>query len=472
MIEYNQQDSIRIPRLIIIDAREVRTPVCNRGYTLQADVGQLNRLHDLLQRPGRLNSRLSSVDVVSNLPGIITVNALPQKAEIVNGWSTRRARFLMETVNVIGSVTTKTYFQGYTDYIDSSLSGMMDPNVQLFINSMVTVSITIDPVHNLPRINKITTCNIVPDMVSNKATYHVSDMFGNTIKLIRPEDIMNSLLLVDTYGQAGIEVVNGADDPNQPKVSKKANLDPIKYFTSITNSFVDAKNTAEVGKDDRGNLYNESMKVVGEENVSYNPFLRALYNITGDVLPYSIALGTLKSIDPYMVPTYIPKQETGFIESASFMNTEDGASTVQATAEAIKATLIANTISSYLCDLMLTAISFSMTNADGNNNVIITYGNSFIDGIDITSMLNKLESSIRLLLMPMLSDNGLTMFEIYVTCDITNETVVGVSLFGNPPIVFRFPSYADGLYAPVISTSTGKDLLINDFQNVLEQTYI
>lgn len=471
MIEYNQQDSTRIPRLIIIDAKEVRTPVCNRGYTLQADVGQLTKLHDLLQRPGRLNSRISNVDVVNNLPGIITLNALPQKANIINGWDTKRARFLMETVNQIGNVTTKTYFQGYTDYIES-ISGMMDPNIQLLINSMVTVSITIDPVHNVPRINKITTCNIVPDMTSNRATYHVSDMHGNTIKLIRPEDVMNSLLLVDTYGQAGIEVVNGADDPNKPMVSKKTNLDPIKYFTSITNSFVDAKNTADIGHDDRGHLYNESMKVVAEDNVSYNPFLRALYNITGDVLPYSIALGTLKSIDPSMVPTYIPKQETGFIESAPFMNTEYSESTVQATAEAMKATLIANTLSAYLCELMLTAVSLSMTNFGGNDTVIITYGNSFIDGIDITAMLNKLESNVRLLLMPMLGDNGLTMFEIYVTCDITNETVVGVSLYGQPPIVFRFPSYADGLYAPVLTTSTGKDLLINDFQNVLEQTYI
>lgn len=466
--------SVRIPKLLLVDTREMRHGVYNRSYTLNANAATLTRLHDTLHPSGISNKTLSTMDVINNIPGIIDLNAMPERVDIVNGWDKKRARFLMEADTMLGSTIIKTYIQGYTDYIDHAIvSCSIDPEINLYFNSLMVVSITRDPVHGNFHINKQSMFNVIPAGVSSVG-YEQVDGFGNVKRLIRPEDILTSLLLIDRYSAMDTHVVNLTDKVDKTtKISKKVNNDPINYFTSVTNSFINAKNLVDSPVEDRESIMSEAKNLVLEDDITRNPFLDACYRLTGIILPSSITLRDLFIMDPSINPVYIPRANAPLQNygEVGFMHTDDSCDTLQPTAESLKATLVANTITSYLCDNLLTSINISMTNNSGENVAVITNFNSFIDGVDMISNVNRLLSMVKCVLMPKLSDGNQVNFEIYVSADILNETVVGISLFRSPPIVFRFPTYADGLYAPIISNNTSKDLLVNDFQNILEQTY-
>lgn len=466
--------SVRIPKLLLVDTREMRHNVYNRSYTLNANAETLSKLHHTLHPNGIMNKTLSTMDVINNTPGIIGLNAMPERVDIVNGWGEKRARFLMEADTMLGSTIIKTYIQGYTDYIDRAIvSGSIDPEINLYFNSLMVVSITRDPVYGNFHINKQSIFNVIPAGRSSVG-YEQLDGFGNVKKLIRPEDILTSLFLIDRYSAMDTTVINLTDRvDNTSKISRKTNNDPINYFTSVTNSFINAKNIVDTPTEDRESIMSEAKNLVLEDDITRNPFLDACYRLTGVILPSSIKLGDLFNMDPSISPVYIPRADAPLQNygNVGFMHTNDSCDTLQATAETIKATLVANTITSYLCDNLLTSINISMTNNGGENTAIVTNFNSFIDGVDMSSNVNRLLSMVKCVLMPKLSDGNQINFEIYVSADILNETVVGVSLFGSPPIVFRFPTYADGLFSPIISNNTSKELLVNDFQNVLEQTY-
>jgi hypothetical protein len=111
---------------------------------------------------------------------------------------------------------------------------------------------------------------------------------------------------------------------------------------------------------------------------------------------------------------------------------------------------------------------FSATNMTGTNIVIASNARSFIEGIDIARYLNKVESTISTILMPEITKNGLIDLEVFVHTELLTETTISVSLNGYPPVVFRFPTFADSLYVPVISDPTNKTLFSDDMGIVLD----
>lgn len=471
MYEVNEyQGMIRMPRMIIIDTRPTRVPVYSRGYSLTTTHEDLRRLNYAMCNEDSNLGRISELDIIQAVPNVMNLEAIPFRVDIANGWDTKRARFLLEAESTMSNIIFKTYIQGYTDYIDNSLrSNLLDPNMRFIINSMVIVTLTRNYATGEWFANKQDYYNVIPGGIGMGGAYEQLGDQGERIRLIRPEDVMNSLLLVDKYEQSGITTINTTDLINKTAVSKRSNNDIIGYFKDTTNAFIDAKNLASM-PDDREAIYREARKV-NSVDIMKNPFLMALSNVTGAILPNEFKMGDLELLDPGIRPTYMNRMEDPIVDTAMFMQTEDTASTLQATAESIKATIVANTISSYMSEEMVTSFCASMTNMGGENAVIVTNINSFIDHVDTRSHTNRMLTKIKTLLMNKISDGGITPFEIYITADLLNEITVGVSLYGAPPIVFRFPSYADSLYTPVVTTAQNKDLLVNDFQNVLDQTY-
>ena len=122
-------------------------------------------------------------------------------------------------------------------------------------------------------------------------------------------------------------------------------------------------------------------------------------------------------------------------------------------------------------ECMVTSVSLSMTNINNENVAIVTGIQTFVSGLDPTVWIDPLLTRVRTLLMPKLSDGGMTVFEAHGVADVMGEITVSLSLYGMRPLVYRFPCYADSLYSPVLTNNMNKELLVNDFQNVLTMTY-
>lgn len=467
-------DNIRIPRLFLVDARPIREGVYSRPFSLNATNDSLQTLgamiHDEYHNP---RGNLSEVDLAKYVPNIINLDPNPCKIDVVNGWNEKRARFMMEVEVNFGSTIIKTYIQGYTDYIDATaISGLLDNNMAMYMNSILTVSITRDPVSGRCHVNRQEFYNVIPGDRGNSPRFELIDTNSGMVKkLIRPEDVLTSLIVTEKYEGLNSQVYMDADNVNRNVTSSRAHNDPLKYFKSITNAFIDAKGIANT-PDDRLEIFSETQKILYENDITRNPFINALWNATGELLPASFSLGILELIDPGVRPIYTARTEAPIVtKETAFLQTENTESTFQPTPEAIKANIIATTIPTYMCEAMITNLVVSMTNINNEPTVIVSSFNSFVEYVDLVRQVNLIISKIEHILLPKLTDGNYTVVEVFVSADILGEIVIGIGLNHQEPIVYRFPCYADGLYAPVVSTSEQKQLLVNDFQNVLETTY-
>ena len=466
----------RITKLILIETKPIKK-VYSRAYTLNANNETLNNLHHVLhsnQSKGYHSYRggLSDLDVAIRLPNIINFDPTPTPIDIPHGWDTRRGRFLLEATTTMGYITYVTYLQGYTDYLDMSYTGQLDPQMTLIVNSIIYVSIQRDPVTNQIKTSNLDFYNVIPNSSGNVEYLEELSDHGVVKKLIRPEDIMGSLFITERTSMDGGFSVDSTDNLEINKVSRRKNNEMFKYFSTITNSFIDGKNVSE-NNNDRLDIFHNAAAAVAEPDITKNPFIRCIWKHTGRFNINRLSLGLLKDIDPSMRPVFVSRQSevqpvTG---QPMFMDTEDTASTLQPTQEVLKATIISSMLPSFMCDEMITSLSISLTNQTGENIALVSDMRTFIETIEPTLQINRIISKVSTILMPKLSDNGYTRFEIFVTADILGDITVAISLDMQPMQIFRFPCYADSLYSPVITDKHKKDILLTEFQNVLEQTY-
>lgn len=470
---------VAITKLFIIETKPFYHNIYKRDYTIDGSRDTLNRLGHMLTNQfttrGKF-SKISDLDVANNIPEIINLNLTPSRVDIPNGWREKRARFLMEVESALGSSKLRTYVQGYTDYLDHSIYGKLDPNMRMVVNSIIITSSTTDPIYGKEFINRQAFYNIIPG--SNGQLSYIEELNGDmtTKKLIRPEDILTSLLLTDRHEGMGVTVVNVADEPNTCKISSRVNNSMVKYFNRVTNSFIDGRNLAD-NIDDKSEIFDKARSAAYEPDILKNPFLLALYDLTGNISTASFTLGDLQRLDPSMRPAFFPRESDPMVNqfgdnpNLSFMSTDDSADTMQPIPETMKACIIANELPAYMCECMVTSVSLSMTNINNENVAIVTGIQTFVSGLDPTVWIDPLLTRVRTLLMPKLSDGGMTVFEAHVVADVMGEITVSLSLYGMQPLVYRFPCYADSLYSPVLTNNMNKELLVNDFQNVLTMTY-
>lgn len=344
--------------------------------------------------------------------------------------------------------------------------------MKLIMNSVVMTTTTRDPVYGKEFVNRQAFYNIIPDEVGRSGTYQELDNNMNVKKLIRPEDILNSLLLDERHEGLGATVVNMSDELTTSKVSNKLNSAMVKYFNKVTSSFMDARNISS-NESDRLEILSNARGAAYEPDITQNPFMVAMHDLTGTMLISKFSLGDLERLDPGVRPVFFPRESNPLPQdpTAAIMDTDDTADTMQPLPETIKANIVANELPAYMCECMVTNIAMSMTNLNGENIAMVSHIQTFVDNVDPVTWIEPLLSRVRTLLMPKLGDSGMTVFDMHVVADVTGEITIMVSLFGGQPIVYRYPCYADSLYSPVVVNSQNKELLVNDFQNVLEYTY-
>lgn len=463
-----------IKKLFIIETKPYSKDIWYRNYQLNANQGQIDGLRHVINKNksfGSSRQRLNDYDIMYSMPNIVNLKTDPIKATIENGWKEKRARFLMEVETRMGTVFYRTYLQGYTNYLDNSIYGKLDPNMKLIINSTVIVTSSIDPLNQREHITRQSFYNIVPGEMNGTVSYQELDNYMNVKKLIRPEDVLSSLILTEKHYGTNVSVINVADELNSCKVSSRLNNSMTKYFNRVTSSFIDAKNMAE-NSDDKIEVLQKARSAAYEDDLTRNPFMRALHEISGTYMTATFTLDDVVKLDPNCRPVYIPRETTPIYDgSLAFVETENTMDTLQPLPETLKANIIANELPAYMCECMLTSVSLSMTNETGDNVAVCTNVQSFVDGLEHAAWIDPLLVRVKALLMPKLSDNNITVFQAHVVADIVGEITISIGLHGCEPLIYRYPCFADSLYSPVVTDAANKDILVNEFQTVFDNTY-
>jgi len=466
--------NVIIKRLLLIVTRPSYNDIYQRSYALHATRDTLNKLEAVFAQNGvAQNTPIKENILAQTIPEIVNLQANPLGiVKIPNGWSTQRIRFLLEVESNIGGITMVSYLQGFSEYYDPSITGLIDPNMLFYINSITNVVRQVDPVRGTYSVIPRSTYNVVTDLAGGSKYEEIDN--GPDLKLIRPKDIVENISIMDMYSDNMTSVINTTGSiGGKANTSDRINNDPMKYFAKTINSFIEAKNLSDMSSDMTDVLRNAS-GMVTESSMMSLPFIYALHTITGQFTPTTFTLNVLKIIDPYLENKSHLVDNVNDILGNSYdtiLDTNVTAEMLQPTPETLKASTIAQSLNSIMIECLLTSLDISFTNTLGQPVVVVSDAKSFIEGIDITAYVNRAVSRIKNILIPKITDGNMTLVEVYVHSDILGDTNVGIGLNMNPPITYRFPTFADSLYVPVLSDATNKASTIEDFSNILDLSY-
>lgn len=465
---------VSIKRLLLIPTKERYQDVFQRSFQLGGNYNTLNKLTNVLEQAGvAKNTQVSEGYLAKNIPEIISINSTPiGVANIPNGWGTQRLRFMME-VECRSASTLSVYLQGYSEYHDPTLTKLVDPNMKFFINSITVVIKQFDPISGTYIVRPMSTFNVITDFTNQQRFTEVDD--GGMLSLLRPSDVINQLHVLETYGfenNNNVANATGRISSNSVHTSNRANNSPISHFASTINSIVNAKSLGY----ESGNMqdvYRIAAQNTVESKIMTIPFIMALHVVTGKPIPSDFTLNVLNTIDPSINSnnkiTLIDNVNDIVLPSYNTMlDSSHTESTLQATAESVKAVNLAQAMSSILTECMLVTMDVSITNMSGMPIVVTTNAQTFIEGVDPLLYINKARAKIEHEVIPKLTDSGYTLVEVHVHCNILGDTNIAISLNSNPSILFRFPTFADSLYIPVIADTVTKASLTDSYCNIID----
>lgn len=477
----------RVKKIILIPTNEGGYQnVMQRSFTLNASAAELRKLEAAFAANNvGLNNNISESAISKAVPSLVSLNSIPLgTAEIVNGWGTRRFRFLLvtETTSVNGSIS-ESYIQGYSEYLERSASGKIDPNMFFHINSITNVNKLIDPVTNSYHTRVTSTFNIISNKFGGSKYQEVE---GNTdFQLIRPTDILNGIRHVDLYDNKNFLLDNTNRISSQANTSKRSNTNGMEYLTNTLNKFIDAKSLASTSYD-RSDIFKDAMDNLSEHVLGSVPLLFAISDITGEYTPSSFTINLLKMIDPNTENRIIDPSfgSSGFgtmnnLSTPNFINTFNTSEMVNPKLETLIVLKTINTINSLMCDNMFSVLGLMITNVNGFYEVVPGAFDSFIDGLNDDQKikaLNRIIAKVKEILLPDITNLNNIVLEMSFYSDMLGDTVVGIKLttgytLNQEEVIYRLPTFADSLFTPMVSNTGSKNVLQEDFSNITELTY-
>lgn len=463
--------SVIIKQLLLIATRTYK-PIYNRTYTLNTTNGTLQRMYDMARPDGSSDRRITDSHIAKFVPEIINMDpSVSGEVKIPNGWDTERLRFLMEIEHEFMGTTIISYVQGFTEFHDATYTDKIDPEMKFYINSITTVTKNIDPITGMLIVRPYDSYNVLTDIQGD--TYPGIQADYN--KVIRPHDLYNNYYLEEKYNRGEDVISNLSDEltPNKVITSRKVNNNPLNYMARGIEAYRSAQVNSDVSWDTQTVMDNAKIGVA-EPTISNNPFILNLINLTGMLSPNYFTYNMLLKLDPNIVSKtkkfnreYLPSLE----QYNTILDSNNTNETIQPSIENLKAAFLANIIPSLCVECLITDCSMSITNTGGQPTVIVTSANTIVEGINMMSLISKLELRINELVLPKLTEFNQLLVEAHVNCNIIGDFSVGISIGGHELELFRYPAYADSLYTPMITNNVNQSNLLENFHNVLDSTY-
>ena len=443
--------SLRITKLVILETGTYN-PMYSRPYYTHV-TGEL--MEEMSNRVEKNGSAKVTANVLSGLVGqaITRVPIAGSNIYIPNGFEEKRTRFFMQATHVSNTGNACVYyFQGYSTHLGVSLQGSIDPEMEFYINSFIRVI-------------------RVPVQTPAGTVYH--EMVAESAQIIngeinytqapeykmRPTDIFTGINNVnlelgysyDTTPHNGL-IDTRITTKGESIQSKRFNNIPSRYIASIINDHHISSQLQEYGQNEM-DIYTNSMQLSAEHPASEVPLLRALSNFRGLQNVTSFNLNILSKIDPNIanVTTYVKVAPSALSTMHHAGQSEHWKGRSM---ETVMASILGNALPALMIDLMLAHVAFKATNFDGNGQpaVIIAQGSGLTD-INLAGTFEAFKQRFEREIMYDLTQANRLHYVLDVQSDVFGDTSIGISLDGQPTIMYTVPSYCDSLFVPIITPS-------------------
>ena len=354
---------VRITHLSLYSARSDYQAPWQRTFDINASVSTVNKFQNIIANRGK-GTELPPHAVATIVPELVNIQYKPTgQANIPNGWREKRFRFIMVVESDTMEGTKRfAYIQGFTEYPGVTTSGIIDPNMVFYVNSVTNVTQTFDRVNNKIYTVPSNTFNVVTDMFGYGRYQEVTGY--DLPKLARPKDIVENAMSLTTTNNANGRIINlsGTLGEHSADTSSRVNGDPSQYLSKLYNSFTEGKLLSAYTADEVNVLQNtaDSYKIM-EIPLLSQPFFKAIQKVTGEVAPSSFTLNVLLAIDPNipnLPPQVFFRDEQGINlgpqNIPDYMEDSNTADTLNPTAENLKSVTICNSINSFMLENLIT----------------------------------------------------------------------------------------------------------------------
>lgn len=465
-------------------------PMVRRPYILNNINSQnLKSIQNAFQNDRAIAGKVTPSTVATHLNNIVGLKAYGSEMNLIdmpNGWGGKRFRVIMVVEIQMGPRKKQYLIQGYTDHY--GVGGMvsessLDPEMTIFINSITEIDIVYSYAHNKFHFTMGETYNTLQDYVSKyEQNYNQSQL-----ALIRPSDIMkanavmnsNSYYNGESFDMPGSNLYGfGEYSQNITNTSLRKNADPSVYFSRLINGVISGQKTASTSYDDNSteNVFINGSQVVPEPVLANNLFITKLQEATSEYSPSTLKIKHLYKLD-YTLPNtgriqIFENDDYGEVTKFSpELGTITTTSTITPTPRNIQVLELNNSITSNLISVGLSSATFFIDTFTSVPTMTIMSGKSILGDEFVPECCETLKSLFYTQILPHFTRGGMYRYQIFVHSDIMKDTTISITEEGcldGEREVFRFPTFADSLYSPMIATREDKSVLIKDFDTIYE----
>lgn len=456
--------SVQVAKLVIQQTGTYNS-MHSRPYETHLHSWELQNLLNRVQD----NPTITGSGLAGALGGMVEPSATPgQQVAIPNGWQTVRGRFVME-VHVTFSVGTTLiyFFQGYTDHFGVSLQGSLDPNMVFTINSFMTVS----------RLNQLTPMGAVSqDYVTETghllASQGWADPYsGKSQFMMRPQDIFSGIetsyrAVDDMYTGAGIMDTRHMLK-HDPARSSRSNNVPTTYVAKVIEGYNRGVALLDYGQGTH-DIYNRARQNVYEASAAENPFVRSISDVRSNGITNTFTFTDLEVVDRNVrnvtnLLSLSPNQ-MGSLHQAGATSYWTGTDR-----ETLVATVLSHAVPALMMECMISKVQVFSHNHDitgaMDTKLVSPLG---LSNADMTRQFELFKHRFEREVMYNLTFGNQERYTADIRCDLFGDTWINVGIGGNPPVLFNTPSFADGLFTPVIATDmTQFNNVVHDFETLL-----
>lgn len=484
----NVHANFTIQQLIVAPARSYGyQQQVIRSFTTNLNVGDIDRIVEDISRN---NGTLTNVNQSTN--NVMKMGALPiGNATIDNGWNAPRYTFKM----IVRCQPTETTVYGSTsDIYDLIVTGYSEASGEFIVRDITGSTYPNENlVFNINSIQKIS-INANANTITNIQNVGVGsvDNFNNDgcNVCVRPSDITSGITgsLVDRDFGGSVYSVNTRAN-QEPMAFERKDAIGKQYVNKILNAVVNGVADASSSYNPYNNLFNsgadqaiiEATSRLRNNILSTDLFIQALQEVNLNPLKESFTIKHLKLIDKTFTSDRIVYANV--IEDNRFAN--DGILNSQYTEHMLGAnreTTLVTELHNMLTNLMTDKFVVSMVIRLSNNYKPLESGfgmalqpEYFVDGNSVRwsyavaqndpnapMLLSRaLDNAVKILIDPMLSSNGNTRYDVVANIDLTTDTSISISLDGKDPILYRFPTFGDTCFTPMVGSDDTKTNLVS-----------
>lgn len=465
-------------------------PMVRRPYMLNNINSQnLKSIKNAFQNDISIGGKISPNTVATHLNNIVGLRAYGSEMNLIempNGWGGKRFRVIMVVEIQMGIRRRQYLVQGYTDdYGIGSIAAEshLNPNMMIFINSITEIDIIYSVAHQKYSFNMGDTYNTLQDYVAK----YENNFSPSNLALIRPSDIMKANAVMnsrpylngDPFDAPGGNLYGfGEYNQNVTNTSLRKNSDPSIYFSRLINGVVSGQKSASISFDDNSveNVFINGANNIPEPVLANNLFITKLQEATGEYSPSALQVRHLYLLDHTLQNTgrvhVFENDDYGEVTKFSpELGTITTSPTINPTPRNIQILELNNSITSNLISVGLSSATFFIDTFTNVPTITIMSGKSILGDEFVPECCETLKSLFYTQILPHFTRGGMYRYQILVHSDIMKDTTISITEEGRldgDREVFRFPTFADSLYSPMIATREDRSVLIKDFDVIFE----